>query len=169
MRTIYMYKVLHQTYDVTCEWPFGIAPAILNDANLIIVKGYGYPMWAWAAVEADLGIICASAPALKPFFKKYLNAASYSSAFARSRNTNKHEDEDGTPINSQLKSQRSAKDGPRIHVHELNDIESHYQDGFSPRQDQFVSRESLTRFDSSRDSSIPEFGKDGTHHDISSV
>jgi hypothetical protein len=36
----------------------------------------GYTMWLWAAVESDLAIISASAPALKPFFRRYLGGAS---------------------------------------------------------------------------------------------
>lgn len=34
------------------------------------------PAWAWTAVEAHLAIICASAPALKVFFKQYLSVSS---------------------------------------------------------------------------------------------
>jgi len=119
-------------------------------------------MWTWAAVEADLGIICASAPALKPFFKKYL-VASYDSAFGRSKNaSNKPVDQDETPINSRM---RSQKGGARADIHELHDVESHYH-GRAHGAEADLSGDSLTRYNSSGDSSsIPEFGKDGTHHE----
>lgn len=34
------------------------------------------PVWAWTTVEAHLAIVCASAPALKVFFKQYLSVSS---------------------------------------------------------------------------------------------
>lgn len=34
------------------------------------------PAWSWTAVEAHLAIICASAPALKVFFKQYFSLSS---------------------------------------------------------------------------------------------
>lgn len=40
-----------------------------------------YHAWVWTAVEAHLAIICASAPALKVFFKKYLQVSSFGSGF----------------------------------------------------------------------------------------
>lgn len=52
IRTIYVWKVTNETYDET--W-------------------VGYTMWLWTAVESDLAIICACAPALKPFFRRYLS------------------------------------------------------------------------------------------------
>lgn len=52
MRTYYAIYVYYYTYDIT--W-------------------YAYYGWIWTALEADLGVICASAPALKVFFKRYFN------------------------------------------------------------------------------------------------
>lgn len=49
VRTWYIYKSLVTTYDNT--W-------------------YAYPLWIAAAVEIDLGVICASAPVLKPLLSK---------------------------------------------------------------------------------------------------
>jgi hypothetical protein len=47
VRTWYIYKSLIAEYDQT--W-------------------FAYPLWIAAAVEIDLGVICASAPALRPLF-----------------------------------------------------------------------------------------------------
>jgi hypothetical protein len=41
-------------------------------------------VWAWTAVEAHLAIICASAPALKVFFKQYLNVTALSNSLQNS-------------------------------------------------------------------------------------
>ncbi|RYO35209.1 hypothetical protein AA0113_g11557 [Alternaria arborescens] len=49
VRTWYIYRSLFNEYDQT--W-------------------YAYPLWIAAAVEIDLGVICASAPVLKPLFAK---------------------------------------------------------------------------------------------------
>ncbi|KAF2632747.1 hypothetical protein BU25DRAFT_453933 [Macroventuria anomochaeta] len=49
VRTWYIYKSLVTTYDNT--W-------------------YAYPLWIAAAVEIDLGVICASVPVLKPLLSK---------------------------------------------------------------------------------------------------
>jgi len=54
VRTVYIWRTLNETYDET--W-------------------VGYTLWLWTAVETDLAIICACAPALKPFFKRYLGGS----------------------------------------------------------------------------------------------
>ncbi|KAH7389768.1 hypothetical protein BKA66DRAFT_568692 [Pyrenochaeta sp. MPI-SDFR-AT-0127] len=51
LRTYYATYVYNYTYDIT--W-------------------YAYHGWIWTALEAQLGVICASAPALKIFFRRYL-------------------------------------------------------------------------------------------------
>lgn len=51
MRVYYMYRVYYQTYDSTWE---------------------ALPVWYWTTVEAHFAIICASAPALKMFFRRAL-------------------------------------------------------------------------------------------------
>lgn len=50
MRTYYATYVYYYTYDIT--W-------------------YAYYGWVWTVLEAQLGVICASAPAIKVFFKRY--------------------------------------------------------------------------------------------------
>ncbi|KAH7128806.1 hypothetical protein B0J11DRAFT_279797 [Dendryphion nanum] len=60
MRTYYAIYVYYYTYDIT--W----------------IAYYG---WIWTALEADLGVICASAPALKVFFRRYLNLSSNRSKY----------------------------------------------------------------------------------------
>lgn len=52
MRTYYAIYIYNYTYDIT--W-------------------YAFYGWIWTALEADLGVICASAPALKVFFRRYFN------------------------------------------------------------------------------------------------
>ncbi|KAL6707500.1 hypothetical protein ACN47E_004070 [Coniothyrium glycines] len=52
MRTYYATYVYNYTYDIT--W-------------------YAYYGWVWTALEAQLGVVCASAPAIKVFFKRYFS------------------------------------------------------------------------------------------------
>lgn len=60
MRTYYAIYVYYYTYDIT--W----------------IAYYG---WIWTALEADLGVICACAPALKVFFRRYLNLSTNRSKY----------------------------------------------------------------------------------------
>ncbi|QDS73569.1 hypothetical protein FKW77_001161 [Venturia effusa] len=55
LRIIYITNIFFHTYDVT--WATE-------------------PVWTWTAVEAHLAIVCASAPALKVFFRQYLSVSS---------------------------------------------------------------------------------------------
>lgn len=55
MRVYYATYIYYSTYDVT--W-------------------YGYYGWVWSAIEADLGLICASAPALRALFRHSLGLRS---------------------------------------------------------------------------------------------
>ena len=57
VRTYTVWQTLVTTYDET--W-------------------YGYDTWLWTSVESELAIICACAPALKPFFKRYLGGSTES-------------------------------------------------------------------------------------------
>lgn len=52
MRAYYATYVYYYTYDIT--W-------------------YAWYGWIWTALEAELGVICACAPALKGFFKRYFS------------------------------------------------------------------------------------------------
>lgn len=62
MRAYWSYYVTEKTYDVT--W-------------------MGFHLWIWTAVEANLGVICGSIPALRPLFKAIFrskNSSYYNSA-----------------------------------------------------------------------------------------
>jgi len=61
MRIYYAIRVYYYTYDIT--W-----------ASL--------PVLTWTVVEADLAVVCASAPALKVFFRRYLNISSQRSGYS---------------------------------------------------------------------------------------
>ncbi|KAF1816740.1 hypothetical protein P152DRAFT_135994 [Eremomyces bilateralis CBS 781.70] len=58
LRILAIRKVYYKTYDVT--WA-------------------AEEVWVWTAVETHLAVICASAPALKVFFKRYLKVSSFGS------------------------------------------------------------------------------------------
>ncbi|KAF1364417.1 hypothetical protein EJ07DRAFT_100167 [Lizonia empirigonia] len=64
LRTYYATYLYYYTYDIT--W-------------------YAYYGWIWTALEADLAVICASAPALKVFFRRYFNMTTSRSDYAKSR------------------------------------------------------------------------------------
>ncbi|KZM24673.1 hypothetical protein ST47_g4191 [Ascochyta rabiei] len=61
LRTYFATYVYYYTYDIT--W-------------------YAYYGWIWTALEADLAVICASAPALKMFFRRYFNMKTSRSDYA---------------------------------------------------------------------------------------
>ncbi|KAJ4402659.1 hypothetical protein N0V91_007033 [Didymella pomorum] len=63
LRTYYATYVYYYTYDIT--W-------------------YAYYGWIWTALEADLAVICASAPALKIFFRRYFNMSTSRSGYGHS-------------------------------------------------------------------------------------
>ncbi|KAI9776643.1 MAG: hypothetical protein M1839_009449 [Geoglossum umbratile] len=60
IRTYYAHIIVNVTYDVT--W-------------------VGFTMWVYIAVEVDVAMICASAPALKPLFKYYIDPSSRGSKY----------------------------------------------------------------------------------------
>jgi hypothetical protein len=55
LRIIYVFRVYYNTYDMTWE---------------------SQPAWMWLAIEAEVAVICASAPALKLFFKNNMEDSS---------------------------------------------------------------------------------------------
>ncbi|KAF5666368.1 integral membrane protein [Fusarium heterosporum] len=57
MRAYYTHYVTEETYDVTWE---------------------GFHLWIWTAVEANLGVICGSIPALRPLFRNMFRSKSSS-------------------------------------------------------------------------------------------
>jgi hypothetical protein len=63
LRMYYIHKIFFETYDVT--WA-------------------AWDAWTWTVVEAHMGIICASAPALKVFMKRYLTTFSITGSASRS-------------------------------------------------------------------------------------
>jgi rhodopsin domain-containing protein len=67
IRIFYIYKIFYQSYDVT--W-------------------WAAPGWFWAAVETDIGLICASMPALKIYFQRYLDAVGNTIESLRGRRAN---------------------------------------------------------------------------------
>ena len=81
MRIYYTSLVYYHTYDIT--W------ACLPD-------------WAWTAVEADLAVVCASAPALKVFFRRYLNISRQRSGYNLGyvHNISSHQGYTGGPLQS---------------------------------------------------------------------
>ncbi|KAF1914747.1 hypothetical protein BDU57DRAFT_453234 [Ampelomyces quisqualis] len=61
LRTYYATYVYFYTYDIT--W-------------------HAYHGWIWTALEADIGVMCASAPALKVFFKRYFTSSTMSNGYS---------------------------------------------------------------------------------------
>jgi hypothetical protein len=82
IRIVYIYQIFYTTYDIT--WVAGSA-------------------WLWTGVEATLGVICASIPALKVFFQKFLTATqlgnTLSNSFSSIRNRTRR---NGTSNNSNI-------------------------------------------------------------------
>ncbi|GME23723.1 Integral membrane protein [Neofusicoccum parvum] len=64
MRVAYMYIIYYKTYDTTWE---------------------AFPVWSWTLVETHFAIMCASAPALKLFFRRMLAPTSIDSYTNRQR------------------------------------------------------------------------------------
>jgi hypothetical protein len=96
IRTWYIYKSLIAEYDQT--W-------------------YAYPLWIAAAVEIDLGVICASAPALRPFFAQLpFSLSSLTSTLApkryASRGSNLNSSE-GTTLESKASRNKPVSDSTR--------------------------------------------------------
>ena len=83
MRIYYSSHVYYHTYDTT--W------ACL-------------PGLTWTAVEADLAVVCASAPALKVFFRRYLNISSQRSSYSLGHvhNISSHQRYTGEPSQSPI-------------------------------------------------------------------
>ncbi|KAK3201109.1 hypothetical protein GRF29_213g1069218, partial [Pseudopithomyces chartarum] len=82
VRTWYIYKALVLEYDLT--W-------------------YSYPLWIAAAIEIDVGVICASAPVLRPLLSKFLLYASSHDPTSTSRHRRKgYSAQTLTAVNSSL-------------------------------------------------------------------
>lgn len=74
LRIIYTIPLYYSTYDVTWE---------------------SYPAWIWYAIESHMAVICASAPALKLFFKETLQVSDSSRS---KRKTDKYELSAGSTV-----------------------------------------------------------------------
>ena len=64
IRILYTQNLYFNTYDVTWE---------------------SEPLWIWTAVEVHGAIMCASAPALKVFFRRYLGVGTMRNGYGENR------------------------------------------------------------------------------------
>ncbi len=85
IRLVYMIYIYTGTYDVVCK-----CRTLFHLWRVMLIEESGYAniIWGWTMAECQLGIICASAPALKPFFAKYLGGVM--SSFWSSRKAQYH-------------------------------------------------------------------------------
>ncbi|KAF2849169.1 hypothetical protein T440DRAFT_519420 [Plenodomus tracheiphilus IPT5] len=90
LRTYYATYVYYYSYDIT--W-------------------YAYYGWVWTVLEAQLGVICASAPALKVFFQRYFkmpsSRAGYTATGSRNTPIVPSSRSRGYPLSNNLASQHS--------------------------------------------------------------
>ncbi|KAF2673229.1 hypothetical protein BT63DRAFT_451264 [Microthyrium microscopicum] len=75
LRIVYTVPIYYTTYDMTWE---------------------SYPAWVWFALESHLAIVCASAPALKLFFKETLQVSMGSRSWRRKKANDSYELSDNT-------------------------------------------------------------------------
>ncbi|KAF1927175.1 uncharacterized protein M421DRAFT_394215 [Didymella exigua CBS 183.55] len=94
LRTYYAAYVYYYTYDIT--W-------------------YAYYGWIWTALEADLAVICASAPALKIFFRRYFSMTTNRSGYEMSGNGNG---------NTTVPTSSTAKSRMKMSTHSASRIEA---------------------------------------------
>ncbi|KAF2417516.1 hypothetical protein EJ08DRAFT_80639 [Tothia fuscella] len=86
LRIYYIYNIFYNTYDIT--W-------------------YCQDVWAWTAVEAHVAIMCASAPALKVFFKQYMTFPLIPSSIARTFRSSSYQRKGYTESRSKISTQNS--------------------------------------------------------------
>lgn len=60
----------------------------LTQKDTYDVTWYAYYGWIWTVIEVDLGVVCASAPALRIFFRHWLESIASRTSNSRSRNQN---------------------------------------------------------------------------------
>jgi hypothetical protein len=78
-----------------------------------------YPAWIWFAVESHLAIICASAPALKIFFKHALASSTFVNSF-RSKDTDPNSNNSGQSKDTGTTVGKFQKTRPRkMGLHDL--------------------------------------------------
>jgi hypothetical protein len=68
-----------------------------------------WEVWNWTLLELHIGVICANAPALKVFVKRYLDIKSVVSKQQRSSQTKSSKAKSSQPKSSQTRSQTSSK------------------------------------------------------------
>jgi hypothetical protein len=66
---------------------------LLSNETLTSNQGEGFILWMFVALEVDIALICASAPVLKPLFRRYFNNSIY--------NTGSHEIRTRASLNQQ--------------------------------------------------------------------
>jgi hypothetical protein len=111
VRTWYIYKSLILEYDQT--W-------------------YAYPLWICAAVETDLGVICTSAPVLRPLLARLPLSLSGMTSKSRSGGRTPHEsNRSKTAVNATVGSKRSRSKEPESTIFQttVQDRASHYEMG----------------------------------------
>ncbi|OCK80245.1 hypothetical protein K432DRAFT_298128 [Lepidopterella palustris CBS 459.81] len=145
MRIYYIQYVYFHTYDIT--W-----------ASL--------PGWAWTAIEADLAVICASAPALKVFFRRYLNISIQRSGNSLGYVRNTSSGIGGRAIKlSQLSSNARGNQTPTagIHVSHGMNVKIESRDEVSDYEGSERSSRELTSFPNSNKTlphtPLPESGR----------
>jgi len=87
MRIVYVLRLFYESYDVT--WT-------------------GYQIWLWTSIETSLGIVCASGPALKIFFRRYFNISTIGSGLRKTFAGGKYYQENGMYYNAQTGTAMSA-------------------------------------------------------------
>lgn len=87
MRIVYVRRLFYTSYDVT--W-------------------IGYQIWLWTSIETSLGIVCASGPALKIFFRRYFNVSTIGSGLKKTFAGGKYYKENGMYYNDQTGTAMSA-------------------------------------------------------------
>ena len=66
-----MNVVVNETYDTTCKYAVTRKSCILKNELTYKPTGEGFLLWIFVALEVDIALICASAPTLKPLFKRF--------------------------------------------------------------------------------------------------
>jgi hypothetical protein len=80
------------TMPHTCTITVRLFPlCCTSNANSLLaydITWYAYYGWIWTALEADLAVICASAPALKVFFRRHFKMTATRAGYSRSGTRN---------------------------------------------------------------------------------
>ena len=79
-------RLYYSVYLYYCKYHDSALQNHSNNCNLVTYDAtwYAYYGWIWTVLEADLGLICASAPALRVFFRHSLGSMSSHTGYTRS-------------------------------------------------------------------------------------